>query len=400
MASVTFIAFVVLLSLGISFSGDVSETKTASLWKLLAGMGNGLHEDKKDELREELVYSKDEPDTAMLDLLRDMLKRVKEVEKQYDEEELSRTRRGSHDTCSCKEALYDVMRRANHMDDLTECYKEADGSDYRGLCHHTSYGSVCQNWAKQTPHSHSFFTGEEVIDNGIGNHSYCRNPDGANRPWCYTTKKDTRVEYCDMTTPMESCTKSNFTLVGATFTRYGRYECPVGVERVYHGFVGGTSSVDQGGGNNFLCMPHDPVYGEVVDRVQSDRAYIYHSQYAKMTGSRKLRRVYKGDVPCVVCRVPNRNSILMVPARNVCPDDTWHLEYYGVLAAQSSAIRSYTSSYICLDIDSLKIPFTNKPVQGNEVFNVESRCSDKPSAMSCSGSYQDGAELLCAVCSK
>ena len=36
------------------------------------------------------------------------------------------------------------------------------------------------------------------IAHGIGDHAYCRNPDGAGKPWCYTNELDIRWEECEI----------------------------------------------------------------------------------------------------------------------------------------------------------------------------------------------------------
>ena len=33
---------------------------------------------------------------------------------------------------------------------------------------------------------------------GLGDHNYCRNPDGEPKPWCYTTDPNVRFEFCDV----------------------------------------------------------------------------------------------------------------------------------------------------------------------------------------------------------
>ena len=34
----------------------------------------------------------------------------------------------------------------------------------------------------------------------VRDHNFCRNPDGGDRVWCYTTDSDFRWEYCDVPT--------------------------------------------------------------------------------------------------------------------------------------------------------------------------------------------------------
>jgi hypothetical protein len=49
----------------------------------------------------------------------------------------------------------------------------------------------------QWPHRHGF-TPQRYAGANIGNHNYCRNANGARRPWCYTTTWWRRAEYCDV----------------------------------------------------------------------------------------------------------------------------------------------------------------------------------------------------------
>ncbi|XP_062580891.1 uncharacterized protein LOC134242777 [Saccostrea cucullata] len=73
-----------------------------------------------------------------------------------------------------------------------ECLSEPKGQNYLGTKNVTKSGLTCQAWSSQTPHSHSF-------GKSLGNQeNYCRNPDGEPKPWCYTTNKDKRWEFCDI----------------------------------------------------------------------------------------------------------------------------------------------------------------------------------------------------------
>ncbi|EHB14811.1 Hepatocyte growth factor-like protein [Heterocephalus glaber] len=71
-----------------------------------------------------------------------------------------------------------------------------NGEDYRGSVDHTESGLECQRWDLQHPHVHPFepakFLDKDLDDN------YCRNPDGSERPWCYTTDPQLEREFCDL----------------------------------------------------------------------------------------------------------------------------------------------------------------------------------------------------------
>ncbi|XP_009484865.1 plasminogen [Pelecanus crispus] len=76
-----------------------------------------------------------------------------------------------------------------------ECYR-GKGQSYRGTTSITASGKTCQAWNSMFPHRHEKtpdrFPNADLRDN------YCRNPDGDNRPWCFTTDPSTTWEYCGL----------------------------------------------------------------------------------------------------------------------------------------------------------------------------------------------------------
>merc|ERR1719375_2047648 len=82
------------------------------------------------------------------------------------------------------------------------CYEEEDsGKSYRGLKTQSLSGRTCQKWTAQHPHEITLAIGP---DNGLGNHNYCRNPDGSeSKPWCYTL--DTRAEHAKEACEIPKC---------------------------------------------------------------------------------------------------------------------------------------------------------------------------------------------------
>merc|ERR1719345_544181 len=89
-----------------------------------------------------------------------------------------------------------IPKNPNAFD--TGCYNKRDkGLKYRGLLTSTASGRTCQKWLDDKPHK----TGQEPTAPGLGNHNFCRNPDGSEeKPWCFTMdpSPDHEKETCDV----------------------------------------------------------------------------------------------------------------------------------------------------------------------------------------------------------
>ncbi|XP_063695361.1 plasminogen-like [Bolinopsis microptera] len=95
-----------------------------------------------------------------------------------------------------------------HTADI-ECWNKDNpltmGSGYRGTLSVTMGGHTCQKWTEQSPYEH-VYTVDKFNDKGIGDHNYCRNPDGEDdnytelEAWCYTTSLTKRWDWCEIPT--------------------------------------------------------------------------------------------------------------------------------------------------------------------------------------------------------
>ncbi|XP_077982877.1 uncharacterized protein LOC144437740 isoform X2 [Glandiceps talaboti] len=90
--------------------------------------------------------------------------------------------------------------------DLSECYENANAVDYRGSVSETRNGIPCQKWTDQYPFKHDFIV-EHYPNSGLGDHSFCRNPnsdsDGA---WCFSSDDDRGyMGYCNIGEPADNC---------------------------------------------------------------------------------------------------------------------------------------------------------------------------------------------------
>ncbi|KAK3588525.1 hypothetical protein CHS0354_014235 [Potamilus streckersoni] len=77
---------------------------------------------------------------------------------------------------------------------VPDCYL-GNGADYRGFVSTTQQGTVCLKWndpasTNVNPKTHPY--------KGLGDHSYCRNPDGDQRPWCWVSHTEKKFGFCDV----------------------------------------------------------------------------------------------------------------------------------------------------------------------------------------------------------
>ncbi|XP_076870082.1 hepatocyte growth factor-like protein [Brachyhypopomus gauderio] len=97
--------------------------------------------------------------------------------------------RESCDIRKCSE----VPKRRNRSSYTTNCFR-GRGEDYRGKVNETTSGIPCQRWDAQSPHEHPFYP-HTYECKGL-EENYCRNPDGSEAPWCFTSVPEMRTALC------------------------------------------------------------------------------------------------------------------------------------------------------------------------------------------------------------
>ncbi|XP_030846966.1 short-chain collagen C4-like [Strongylocentrotus purpuratus] len=184
-------------------------------------------------------------------------------------------------------------------------------------------------------------------------------------------------------------------LPGVIYTRWGNDVCPQDAELIYSGSIGGAHWNHVGSGSNHLCMPEEPIYDEVETSLHVERALLYFSEYQVNTGPSRIRPLHDQTPTCAVCRAPSgRTSKLMIPARNVCPSQEWRLEYAGYLMAEKYVHDR--SEFVCVDREMVPKAGTLGNQNSALLYFTEVRCV-AGDGLDC-GSYIDGYELTCAVC--
>ena len=190
-----------------------------------------------------------------------------------------------------------------------------------------------------------------------------------------------------------NCTRSS----GVLYTRWGKSSCPdtPETELLYSGKAGGTFYNEGGGGANYLCMPDDPEYDPSLKYASGiqNHARVYGAEYED-----PLQGTDDHNVPCAVCYVPTRSSVVMIPAKSTCPF-SWTKEYYGYLmtgykGAASNDNRGRTM-FECVDKDQESLPGSAGNENGVQFYHIEASCKGLPCHP-----YNEWQELNCVVCTK
>ena len=102
------------------------------------------------------------------------------------------------------------------------------------------------------------------------------------------------------------------------YTRWGRTTCPnvTGTQLVYAGRAAGSHYTHAGGGANYLCLPNDPSYLQYRSR-SAEHGYLYGAEYETSGGP--LSAFHNHNVPCAMCYVSTRGTVLMIPGKTTCP---------------------------------------------------------------------------------
>ena len=138
---------------------------------------------------------------------------------------------------------------------------------------------------------------------------------------------------------------------------------------VYAGRAGGTHYNRQGGAANKLCLPEDPDYLTETAGF-SGQSIINGAEY--QFGGNLHSGIHDHNVPCAVCYVSTRTSVLMIPAKSQCPV-SWTREYYGYLTAEQDG--HYRSSFECVDTSPEVIPGSSSKVDGALFYYAGGNCN-------------------------
>ena len=181
---------------------------------------------------------------------------------------------------------------------------------------------------------------------------------------------------------------------GVTYVRWGRTTCPntTGIELLYTGRAAGSHSSHSGGGSNYQCVTEHPKNFD-FGAGTVEASLMYGAEY-RIGGNNPSsnHHLNNHDVPCVVCYVTERETVLMIPGTYVCPQN-WTREYYGFLMAEH--YKHQRSTFECMDVDAETEISGRNAVGGALFYHVEPRCGSLPCPR-----YKQEEEMTCCVCSR
>ena len=124
-----------------------------------------------------------------------------------------------------------------------------------------------------------------------------------------------------------------------------------------------------------------------------DASFIYGVEY-EMWGNvpSSSLPIHENDVPCAVCYVAERETVLMIPGKYTCPQN-WVREYYGYLMTER--YNHARSTFECVDVAPETVAGGQANQNGALFYLVEPRCGSLPCPP-----YDEQKEMTCAVCTR
>ena len=172
-----------------------------------------------------------------------------------------------------------------------------------------------------------------------------------------------------------------------TYTRWGNTTCPYGAGTVYHGAAAGGHYSHSGSPANMMCLPPNPK--RFPDNPsQSGYYYAYGVEY-QVSG--QLNHADERNMPCAVCEVTGKSTLLMIPSHYQCPTG-WRMEYNGYIMAGRHS-HAGSSMYNCIDKHLQQISGSGSDNGGHQLYTIYASSSQFLP-------YDSGYAMTCVVCTK
>lgn len=153
------------------------------------------------------------------------------------------------------------------------------------------------------------------------------------------------------------------------------------------------SAKNQAGSAEYLCLHEQPQYLSTTQGVQTQRSYLYGTEYGAVDSPPAFSNLVYCDIPCSVCYASARSAQITIPGRITCPS-TWLREYYGYLMTEGFS-NDGSRVPVCVDVNADGVPASQSPIGQSVLLFIENSCQ----GIACPP-YTNGAEITCVVCTK
>ena len=92
---------------------------------------------------------------------------------------------------------------------------------------------------------------------------------------------------------------------------------------LFPGYASGAHYTHTGGSVDHICLPADPDWASSFNDAFNSGSFLYGMEYEVSFdpfSHENSEVIHDRDVPCAVCRLVDRGTQLLFPAKNGCPD--------------------------------------------------------------------------------
>ena len=161
---------------------------------------------------------------------------------------------------------------------------------------------------------------------------------------------------------------------------------------MYRGRAAGSMWSSSGGGANYQCITEELEEFELGSSNTTVAAYIYGAEKEMHDNvSSSSHMLHDNDVPCTVCYVATRDTVLMIPGKYTCPQN-WTREYYGwLMTERSHPGHKGRTTFECVDVDAEGVTDGGTNTNVVSFYHVEIGCGTTPCPQK---------KMTCAVCTR
>ena len=149
-----------------------------------------------------------------------------------------------------------------------------------------------------------------------------------------------------------------------SYIRWGNNSCPYGANTIYQGVAAGGHYSHSGSPANMMCLPPNPM--RFPDNPSQGGSYYAYGVEYQVSG--QLNHADERNMPCAVCEITGKSTILMIPSHYECPTG-WRMEYNGYIMAGRHS-HAGSSMYNCIDKHLQQISGSGGDHGGHQLYTI------------------------------